>query len=812
METIKPQLLQELQRVTGSEADDKASPYGIGKSVRRKEDARFITGEGRYVDDHRLPGQLYAKFVRSPYAHAAIKGINTSHALAAAGVVAVYTGKEMFDSGIGSIPCGWLIKDRDGRPMAEPPHYPLAVDKVRHVGEPVAIVIAESPIQALDAVDYVEVDYEPLDAVSDTVKAIEADAPLVWDDVPGNICCDWELGDPAGTDAAFARAAHVSRLELRNNRLIPNPMEPRAAIASYSAATQELTLYTTSQNPHTIRGTLCGILDMPETSMRVISPDVGGGFGSKIFLYPEETSVCWASRRLGRPVRWTSDRSEAFLTDAHGRDHVTVAELALDEVGRFIGLRVKTLANVGAYLTSGATAIPTFYYAPLLGGVYQIPVLHCNVVVTFTHTCSVDAYRGAGRPEATYVLERLIDHAAREMGCDRLELRRKNFIRRDQFPYATAGGLVYDSGDHEATLKLALEKSKWEEFPARRAAARVKGKYRGIGISTYVEIAGGTPSKMLGEMGGRGGRAESAHVRVHPGGSVTVFSGSHSHGQSHETTFAQLVCDRLGLSLDRVKVVQGDTDKVPFGRGTAASRSLVLGGSAIVMAVDKIICKGTRIAAHLLEVDPTEVAFDQGVFSTQNGRSATFQEIARAAYVLHEYPIEDLEPGLEETAFYDPLNWTYPCGCHICEVEIDPETGQVNLIQVVAVDDVGEVVNPMVVHGQLHGGLAQGIGQALLEGCVHDDAGQLLTGSFQDYCMPRADDLPNFDVAIHSTPCAHNPLKAKGCAEVGSVGVPPAVINAVLDALSELGVKSIEMPATAHAVWTAIQNARAKAS
>jgi carbon-monoxide dehydrogenase large subunit len=808
MEIIKPQLLRELNKLDTNENAGSAADSGIGRSVKRKEDARFVAGAGRYVDDHHFPGQLYARFVRSSYAHAVIRGIDVSNALNAPGVVAVYTAADMLSAGVKGIPCGWLIHDREGRPMVEPPHYPLALDKVRHVGEPVAVVIAETLLQAQDAVELVDVDFEPLEAVADVTSATRENAPLVWDDIPGNVCCDWVLGDQNATDDAFNRASHVTRIELKNNRLIPNPMEPRAAIANYVASMGDLTLYTTSQNPHTVRGTLCNILSMPETSVRVISPDVGGGFGSKIFVYPEEVCVSWASRCLGRPVRWTSDRSEAFLTDAHGRDHQTTAELALDASGKFIGLRVKTLANVGAYLSSGATAIPTFYYAPLLAGVYQIPVLHCNVIVTFTHTCGVDAYRGAGRPEATYVLERLIDKAAREIGQDRVELRRRNFIRSDQFPYATPGGLTYDSGDHEATLRVALEKSDWAGFEARRQAARRQGKYRGIGISTYVEIAGGTPSKVLGELGGRGGRAESAQVRVHPSSAVTVFSGSHSHGQSHETTFAQLVCDRLGIAIDKVKVVQGDTDQIPFGRGTAASRSLVLGGSAIVKALDKIVLKGTKIAAHLLNADVADVTFDNGQFKAVDGRSVMFQDVAKAAYTLHNYPIEEVEPGLDETAFYDPANWTYPCGCHICELEVDPETGRVSIVNIVAVDDVGEVVNPMVVHGQLHGGLAQGVGQALLEECVHDETGQLLTGSFQDYCMPRADDLPNFEVHIQSTPCEHNPLKAKGCAEVGSVGVPPAIINAVLDALADLKVTNIDMPATAVAVWTAIQCAR----
>jgi carbon-monoxide dehydrogenase large subunit len=790
-----------------------ATPTGIGRSVKRKEDLRFVTGHGRYVADLAIPGQAYAAFVRSPHAHAALRVIDVEEARATEGVVAVFTGAELREAGVGSIPCGWLIRDRAGRPMAEPPHYPLAVGRVRHVGDPVAVVIAESLAAAVEAAEAVAVDYEILDAVASSAEALREGAPLVWEEAPGNICCDWELGDSNGVDAAFATAAHVTRLELVNNRLVPNPMEPRAAVALCDPASGDLTLYTTSQNPHTVRATLCNaVLGIPETRLRVVAPDVGGGFGSKIFVYPEEVVVTWAAMRLRRPIRWVGDRSEAFLTDAHGRDHRTVAELALDAEGGFLALRVKTLANVGAYLSSGATAIPTYYYAPLLAGVYRTPHIYCNVVLTFTHTCGVDAYRGAGRPEASYLLERLIDRAARETGRDRIELRRRNFIRVEDFPYKTPVGLEYDSGDHEGTLRLALEAIDHEGFAARREAARARGRLRGIGFSTYVEIAGGTPSKLLGELGGRGGRAEAAQVRVHPSGTVTVFSGSHSHGQGHETSFAQIVSDRLGVPFDHVKIVQGDTDQVPFGRGTAASRSLVIGGSAIVRAVDKIIAKGKQIAAHMLEAAEADLVFEaegSGRFRVAGtDRGLSFAAVAKAAYTLHDFPIDRIEPGLDETAFYDPANWTFPGGCHACELEIDPETGATELVRVVAVDDLGTIVNPMIVEGQIHGGLAQGIGQALLEGCVHDASGQLVTGSFMDYAMPRADDLPRFDVLTHNTPCEHNPLKAKGCAEVGSVGVPPAIVNAALDALAELGVSDIDMPATPETIWRAIDRAR----
>ncbi|MCR0983838.1 xanthine dehydrogenase family protein molybdopterin-binding subunit [Roseomonas populi] len=786
------------------------SATGIGQSVRRREDQRLLRGQGRYVADMAVPGQAHAAFLRSPHAHARINGLQLDAARGMPGVVAIFTGADQRAAGVGSLPSGWVVRDRDGRPNAEPPHYPLAVDKVRHVGEPLAVVIAETAAEARDAAEAIEVDYAVLEAAADLGTALESAAPRVWDHLPDNLCCDWEIGDAAAVDAAFARAAHRVRLSLVNNRLVPAPMEPRAAVAVHDTAMGTTTLWTTSQNPHTVRGTLCGsVLNIPETDLRVVSPDVGGGFGTKIFLYPEETTLTWAARRLGRAVRWVGDRTESFLTDVQGRDHRTEAELALDADGIFIGLRVVTLANVGAYLTGGATAIPTYYYAPLLAGVYRTPAIWCNVKLTFTNTVSVDAYRGAGRPEASYVLERLVDEAAKVTGIDRVVLRRRNFIGADQFPYPTPLGLEYDSGDHESTLRLALEAADLDGFPARKEEAGRRGRLRGFGISTYVEIAGGTPSRVVGQLGGRGGRSESAQVRVHPSGAVTVFSGAHSHGQGHETTFAQIVADRLGVPYERVRIVQGDTDQVPFGRGTAASRSLVVGGSAIIKAVEKIVAKGKRIAAHRLEASADDIVFEDGIFRVDGtDRGVSFTDVARAAYTPHDYPIDEIEPGLDETAFYDPKNWTYPGGCHVCELEVDPETGEVTLEKVVAVDDLGEIINPMIVHGQIHGGLAQGAGQALLEGCGFDEAGQMLTASFQDYAMPRAHNMPSFTVLTHGTPCEHNPLKAKGCAEVGSVGLPPAVVNALLDALGEVGVRDIAMPATPLRVWQAIQSAR----
>ncbi|WP_342639970.1 xanthine dehydrogenase family protein molybdopterin-binding subunit [Rhodoligotrophos ferricapiens] len=780
----------------------------VGRSVHRKEDVRFVSGAGHYVDDHVVPGAAHARFLRSPYAHARIRAIDTSEARAFPGVIAVFTGQDMTTAGIGSLPCGWLLKDRSGRPMAEPPHYALAVDKVRHVGEPLAVVIAETAMAAQDALDAIHVDYDVLDAVADAAQAVQPDAPRVWDNLADNLCCDWEIGDADAVASAMERAHHVTRMALSNNRLAPVPMEPRAAIAQFDRGSGFLTLHTTSQNPHTVRSIISNVLGMSEADVRVISPDVGGGFGGKIPVYPEEVCLCWAASRVGGPVRWTSDRTEAFLTDVHGRDHQTIAELAIDSEGRFIGLRVKTLANVGAHLSLGGSAIPTFYYAPLLSGVYRLPAIYCNVQLVFTNTCRIDAYRGAGRPEATYVLERLVDQAAHELGIDRVELRRRNLIGRESFPYATPLGLTYDSGDHEATLDLALKACDWNGFAQRRAEAASRGMLRGIGLSTYVEIAGGIPSAVAGQLGARGGRSEVAQVRVNPGGSVTVFSGVHSHGQAHETTFAQIVSERLGVPFEAVRVVQGDTDRIPFGRGTAASRSLVIGGSAILKALDKIELKARKIAAHMMEASVEDVRFADGAFRiVGTNRSVTFKEVAAAAYHLRDYP-QELEPGLDETGAYDPENWTFPGGCHVCEVEIDPETGKLTIIQIVAVDDIGHIINPMVVEGQIHGGLAQGFGQAVTEQCVFDDAGQLLTASLQDYALPRADDLPSFTVMTHATPCEHNPLKAKGCAEVGTVGLPPAIVNAALDALRPIGVSAIEMPLSPMRIWAAIASAR----
>jgi carbon-monoxide dehydrogenase large subunit len=784
---------------------------GFGAAVRRKEDRRFLLGKGNYVDDMTLPDQTHAVFVRSMYAHARIAKIDTAAAKAAPGVVAVFTGEDIAADGLGGLPCGWLIKNKDGSNMIEPAHPALAQGKVRHVGDPVAMVIATSNAAARAAAGLVDITYDVLPAVGLLADAFKSGAPAVHDEAPGNVCYDWHIGDAAATDAAFAKAAHVVELDLTNNRLAPNAIEPRAAIGDYDVARDHYTLYTTSQNPHVIRLLMGAFtLHVPEHKLRVVAPDVGGGFGSKIFHYAEELLVTWGSRKIGRPVKWTADRSEAFLSDAHGRDHISHARLALDAGGKMLGLKVSTQANLGAYLSTFGSSVPTYLYATLLSGPYDLPAIYAEVKAAFTNTVPVDAYRGAGRPEAAYLLERLVDKAARQLGMDRIEIRRKNFIRTDQFPYQTAVALQYDIGDYHATLDLALQQNDRAGYDKRKADSAARGKLRGFGISTYIEACGIAPSAIAGALGARAGLYEAANVRVNPTGSVTVFTGTHSHGQGHETTFAQIVSEKLGMPVDNIEVVHGDTDRILFGMGTYGSRSAAVGGSALMKALDKIIDKGKKIAAHLLEASAGDIEFKDGTYRVAGtDRVKAFGEIAFTAYVPHNYPIETLEPGLEESAYYDPKNFTFPGGCHLVEVEVDPDTGVVEVVDVAIADDVGTIINPMIVDGQAHGGLAQGIGQALYEEVRYDAEGQLTNGSYMDYCMPRAADLPSFKVGNHVTACTHNPIGVKGVGECGAIGVPPAVINAVIDALIPLGVTDMSMPATPEKVWRAIQAAKA---
>ncbi len=783
---------------------------GIGAAVRRKEDVRFVSGSGNYTDDMNVHGQSYAYILRSPHSHASIDSIDTSEAAAMDGVVAIFTSEDFAE--VGGIPCGWQVNNIDGTPMAEPKHPILAEGAVRHVGDPVAVVVAESRTIARDASEMISIEYSPLDAVMNMDDALADGSACVHADIGSNLCYDWELGDKAAVDAAFANAHHVASLDLVNNRLVPNAIEPRCAIGDYDRASGQYTLHTTSQNPHVIR-LLMGafVLGLPEHKLRVNAPDVGGGFGSKIYHYAEEAIVTWAAGQLNRPVKWTADRTESFMSDAHGRDHVTKVELALDSSGKFLALRAITKANMGAYLSTFAPCIPTYLHGTLLAGQYATPAIYTNVKAVFTNTVPVDAYRGAGRPEATFLIERIVDVAAAEMNIDPAELRRRNFIQPDEFPYQTPVALVYDTGDYEASLNKALEAADYSGFEARKQTSKAAGKLRGIGIASYIEACGIAPSNVVGALGARAGLYEAATIRVNPTGSVSVLTGSHSHGQGHETTFAQVVSEMLGVDFDSVDVVHGDTDKIPFGMGTYGSRSIAVGGTAIVKAIDKIVDKGKKIAAHLLETSENDIEFENGQFIVPGtDKAKAFGEIALAAYVPHQYPLEELEPGLEETAFYDPKNFTFPAGTYVCEVEIDPDTGCVDIASFHATDDFGKVINPMIVEGQVHGGLVQGIGQALMESCVYDDEGQLASGSYMDYCMPRADDVPSFSVDTTVTPCTHNPLGVKGCGEAGAIGSPPAVINAIVNALSDYGVKHIDMPATSHRVWQTIRDAQAQ--
>jgi len=778
------------------------SATGIGAAVRRKEDQRFITGRGHYTDDVNRPGQVFAVFVRSPHAHATIKQIDSKAASARAGVLAVLTGAELAADKIGNLVCGWMIHSKDGSPMKMAPHPALATGKACYVGDPVAVVIAETLAQAKDAAEAVVVDYAVLPAVVDPAKAQGKDAPQIHAIASGNTIYQWQLGDAKAAEAAMREAKHVTRLDIVNNRLVPNAIEPRAAIGEYDLGSESFTLWNTTQNPHVARLVIAAFVGMaPEHKLRVIAPDVGGGFGSKIFIYPEEVVALWASKRVGRPVKWVCDRSEAFLADAHGRDHVSHAEMAFDADGRITGLKVKTIANLGAYMSTFSSSIPTYLYATLLSGQYDIPAIYCEVDAVYTNTVPVDAYRGAGRPEATFVVERLVEVGAREMALDPVELRRKNFIR--SFPHQTPVIMNYDAGDYAGALRKALELADLKGFGKRKRESARQGKLRGVGFSTYIEACGIAPSQAVGSLGAGVGLWESAEVRVNPTGSVELLTGCHQHGQGHETTFAQVVSERLGIPIENVSVVHGDTDKVQFGMGTYGSRSGAVGLSAVVKALDKVEAKAKKVAAHMLEAAEGDIVFKDGKFTVAGtDKSAAWGDVALNAYIAHKFTGAELEPGLKEGAFYDPTNFTFPAGCHICEVEVDPETGMTEIVGWTAVDDFGTVINPMIVEGQVHGGIAQGVGQALCEHAVYDANGQLVTGSLMDYCMPRALDLPSFKIDTSTTLCPGNPLGIKGCGEAGAIAAPAAVINAITDAI---GTEHLTMPATAQTVWQALQ-------
>ncbi len=779
----------------------------LGASIKRREDPRFITGKGNYTDDLKLAGMTHAFFVRSPHANAKIRKIDIAKASKAPGVVAIFTGKDM--TGVNSLPCGWLLPE-----LKIPAHMPLASDAARYVGDPVAIVIAESQSAASDAAEMVVVDWEVLPSVTSTEKAAAKGSPQIHEVAPNNEAFKWQIGDAAATEAAFKAAPVVVKKRIINQRLVANAMEPRACVARYDDSTGDWTLWVTSQNPHVHRLLMTAfVLGIPEHKVRVIAPDVGGGFGSKIFLYNEETVCTWATKQIKRPIRWTSSRREAFQTDAHGRDHVTDAEVALSKDGKFLGLRVKTTANLGAYLSTFAPAVPTYLYATLLNGVYEWPAIHAEVTGVFTNTTPVDAYRGAGRPEACYVLERMVDAAAAALKMDPVDIRKKNFIPKFSDGYQTKVALSYDSGNYLGAFDKLLGMLDYKKFRADQAAARAQGRLMGIGFSTYIEACSIAPSKVVGSLGAQAGLWESGKVQVHPTGKVSVFTGSHSHGQGHETTMAQIVADSLGIPMDDIEIVHGDTGRVPFGMGTYGSRSASVGGTAIVMSLDKIKEKGKKIAAHLLEANPKDMEYVGGQFVVKGSpeKAIPFGQVALTAYVPHNYP-EGVEPGLEETSFYDPSNFCFPFGAHACVVEVDPDTGYVKILRYLAVDDVGNVINPMIVDGMVHGGITQGVAQALWEEAVYDNAsGQLVSGSMMDYTLPKADMLPFYETDRTETPTLVNPLGVKGAGETGTIASTPAVVNAVVDALSGLGVDHIDaMPLTPERVWKTAQAAKSR--
>ncbi|MBV8107261.1 MAG: xanthine dehydrogenase family protein molybdopterin-binding subunit [Hyphomicrobiales bacterium] len=783
------------------------SATGIGASVKRKEDIRFITGKGHYVDDVNRPGQAYAYFLRSPHAHATIDKIDASAALKSKGVVAVLTGADAVADKVGAHIPGWTVHSKDGSPMKVGSFPALAHGKVLYVGDPVAVVIADTYAEARDAGEKLVVDYGVLKPVVELAAAASPGQPQIHDYASNNTVFNWHVGDKASTDAAFAKAAHVTKLDLVNNRTIPNAMEPRAAVAEYDAGSDVITLHTTSQNPHVARVVLSAFQGVaPEHKLRVVAPDVGGGFGSKIFIYNEETVCAWAAKKIDRSIKWTAERTESFLTDAHGRDHVSHAELALDANGKILGLRVHTIANLGAYPSTFWASVPTYLYGILLSGQYDIAAIYCEVDGVYTNTVSVDAVRGAGRPEATFLIERIVEKAAREIGLDPAEFRRQNFVK--SFPHQTPVILAYDVGDYVAALDKALALADYKGIGARKAASAAKGKLRGIGFSAYIEACGLAPSQAVGALGGGVGLWESAEVRVNMVGTVEVLTGCHSHGQGHETTYAQLVSSRLGIPLEIVSNDPAATEKVQMGMGTYGSRSGAVGMSAISKALDKIEAKAKKVAGHVLEASEGDIEFKDGKFTVKGtDKSIDFGSVALNAYTAHKFNGQELEPGLKETAFWDPANFTFPAGVHICELEIDPETGVVTIDRWTAVDDFGKLINPMIVEGQVHGGVVHGVGQALMEAAYYDGDGQLLTASYMDYCMPRADNVPSLKVDTIETPCPSNPLGIKGCGEAGAIASPPAVINAITDAL---GHEDVTMPATPQIVWRAAQKAATK--
>lgn len=776
----------------------------FGASIKRREDPRLITGQGHFVDDLSLPGMVYMALLRSPHAHARLRAVRAEAARALPGVYAVFTGSDL-QGKVGDLPCGWVLPD-----IKMPPHHPVAVDKVRHVGDVVAVVLADSRETARDALEAIDVDYEVLPAVVDEEKALAPDAPLVHDELGTNVSFTWSIGS-GDVDQALKSADRVLRLRIVNQRLIPNAMEPRAVVANWSSAQEELTLWTSSQVPHLVRLLLALTTGMPEQKIRVIAPDVGGGFGSKLYLYAEEMLAACLAKLTGRPIKWTEERRENYVATTHGRACTQDVEIACLNDGTITGLRVHNIANLGAYLSTFAPGIPTVLFGVMLSGAYKIPNIACRVDGVFTNTVPVDAYRGAGRPEAAHLVERVVDLVADATGIDPAEVRRRNFIPPDAFPYTTATGVTYDSGDYAKALDKALEVVGYEQLRKEQAERRQRGDrvQLGIGISSYVEICGMAPSQVLGAVGGQAGGWESATVRVHPTGKVTVLTGSSAHGQGHETTFAQIVADQLGIPIEDVDVIHGDTAKVQFGIGTFGSRSTPVGGTAIYQSVEKIKAKAARIAAHLLEVAPEDIEYVDGRLQVKGApeRFKTFQEIALMAFLAHNFP-KDLEPGLEATTFFDPSNFTWPFGTHVCVTEVDTETGQIAVRRYVAVDDCGRVINPMIVDGQVHGGVAQGLAQALYEEGVYDENGQLVSGSLMDYAVPTAKQVPALETYHTVTPSPVNPMGVKGIGEAGTIGASAAVVNSVVDALSHLGITHLDMPLRPERVWRAIQAAQ----
>ncbi len=772
----------------------------VGTSVPRKEDRKLLMGRGQFIDNINLPGQLWLAVVRSPYAHARITGVNVDAARAVQGVVAAFSGAELASEWAGSLPCAWPVTED----IKMPPHYPLATDKARHTGDGVAVVVAETRALAKDAAELVEIEYEPLAAVTDVERALEPGAPLVHDEIGTNECYVWKL-DAGEADKAFEDAAVTVKRRYRQQRLIPNAIEPRGAIAQELPGTDELTLWTSTQIPHIVRLTLSGVVGVPEARLRVIAPDVGGGFGSKLDVYAEEALCLALARRLKRPVKWVEDRSEGYVSTIHGRDVVQEIELAATAEGRITGVRVRLIAAMGAYLqlvTPGVPLLGAWVYA----GCYDIGAYSFECTGVFTHTTPTDAYRGAGRPEATYAIERAVDALAAELGKDALELRRLNFIT--EFPATIASGLTIDSGDYHALLDKALELVDVDEFRAEQDERRRRGdtKEVGIGFSTYVEMCGLAPSGVLGAIRYGAGGWDAATIRCLPTGTVQVLTGTSPHGQGHETSWSQIAADELGYDVDEIEVLHGDTTVSPLGMDTYGSRSLTVGGIALHRAAQKIVAKARTLAAHQLEVGEEELTYDGGTFAAGD-RSMTVKEIALAAWTAHNLP-EGMEPGLEATAVYDPPNFSWPAGAHVAIVEIDTETGDTRLVRYVAVDDVGRVVNPAIVDGQVHGGIAQGVGQALYEEAIYDEDGSLLTGSMTSYLVPTAAELPSFELARTETPSPTNPLGVKGVGETGAIASPAAVMNAVADALAPYGVSDVDMPATPERVWRALEEAR----